>query len=71
MVSFAPRSQIGPNPYAEWSDEDLVTRCNGFERKSPAMEVELLERVYLPCMKVGQIETWWRRVLTGLAQADA
>jgi hypothetical protein len=23
-------------------------RCNGFERESPAMEVELLERVYLP-----------------------
>jgi hypothetical protein len=48
MVSFDPESQIGPNPYAEWSDEDLVTRWNGFERESPAMEVELLKRGYLP-----------------------
>jgi hypothetical protein len=48
MVSFDPESQIGPNPYAEWSDEDLVTRWNGFERESPAMEAELLKRGYLP-----------------------
>jgi hypothetical protein len=48
MVSFDPESQIGPNPYAEWSDEDLVTRWNGFERESPAMETELLKRGYLP-----------------------
>ncbi len=45
---FDPESQIGPNPYAEWSDEDLVTRWNGFEGESPAMEIELLERGYLP-----------------------
>jgi hypothetical protein len=48
MVSFDSEGQIGPNPYAEWSDEDLVTRWNGFERESPAMEVELLERGYQP-----------------------
>jgi hypothetical protein len=48
MVGFDPEAQIGPNPYAEWTDEDLVTRWNGFERESPAMEVELLERGYRP-----------------------
>jgi hypothetical protein len=50
MVSMDPESQIGPNPYAEWTDEDLISRWNGFERESPAMEVELLERGYLPLL---------------------
>jgi hypothetical protein len=48
MVSFDPESQIGPNPIAEWSDEDLIARWNGFERESAAMEAELLKRGYLP-----------------------
>jgi hypothetical protein len=48
MVSFDPESQIGPNPYAEWTDEDLIARWNGFEGESTAMEVELLERGSLP-----------------------
>jgi hypothetical protein len=48
MVGFDPECQIGPNPYAEWSDEELVSRWNGFERESPAMEAELLRRGYVP-----------------------
>jgi hypothetical protein len=48
MVGMDPEFQIGPNPYTEWTDEDLIRRWNGFERESPAMEVELLKRGYLP-----------------------
>jgi hypothetical protein len=48
MVSFDPEWQIGPNPYAEWSDEELVSRWNGFDHDSPAMEAELLRRGYVP-----------------------